>query len=230
MHQSAYKRINAQMLRIHTDFSQRIIVTPDDYQWIASPQTGVERVMLYREGDEAARATSLVRYAPNSHFPHHTHPEGEEILVLEGVFSEAKDDYEAGWYMRNPPGSAHQPASKEGALIFVKLRQMPIEERTSVRINTRDAKQWQRTSDRATCLLFSSYYEQVYLQALDSNTALSKLPLSRLEILLLAGSLYVDGISYAKGSWIRLADHDHARIVSGSEGAQMYIRTGARLA
>jgi anti-sigma factor ChrR (cupin superfamily) len=73
---------------LNSDFSQRAIVTPDDYQWIPSPQPGVERLMLDRIGREQARATSLVRYAPGSKFPAHSHPGGEEILVLDGIFTE----------------------------------------------------------------------------------------------------------------------------------------------
>jgi anti-sigma factor ChrR (cupin superfamily) len=39
-------------------------------------------------GDEVARATSIVRDAPGSHFPPHVHGSGEEFLVLEGVFQD----------------------------------------------------------------------------------------------------------------------------------------------
>ena len=48
--------------------------------------TGVERRMLDRIGDEVARATSIVRCAPGSHFSPHTHTGGEEFIVIEGVF------------------------------------------------------------------------------------------------------------------------------------------------
>ena len=106
---------------INADFSQPAIVTPSDYQWVESPQQGVQRVMLDRVGAEQARATSVVRYAPDSFFPRHQHPGGEEILVLSGTFSDELGHYPAGWYLRNPPGSNHQPFSVEGAVIFVKL-------------------------------------------------------------------------------------------------------------
>jgi anti-sigma factor ChrR (cupin superfamily) len=36
--------------------------------------------MLDRVGDEVARATSVVRYAPHSHFLSHSHGGGEEFL------------------------------------------------------------------------------------------------------------------------------------------------------
>ena len=73
-------------MNIHADFSQRAAVHTDAVDWIDSPMPGVARKMLDRIGDEVARATSVVRYAPGSHFSAHTHGGGEEFLVLDGVF------------------------------------------------------------------------------------------------------------------------------------------------
>jgi anti-sigma factor ChrR (cupin superfamily) len=44
--------------------------------------------MLDRIGDEVARATSIVRYAPHSRFSSHIHGGGEEFLVLDGLFQD----------------------------------------------------------------------------------------------------------------------------------------------
>ena len=85
---------------------------------------GVERRLLDRRGDELARATSIVRYAQGSRFERHSHGGGEEILVLEGTFSDEQGDYPAGSYLRNPVGSSHAPFSAEGCTILVKLQQM----------------------------------------------------------------------------------------------------------
>src|SRR5262249_9438763 len=93
-----------------------------------------ERRMLDRIGDEVARATSLVRYAPDSHFSAHTHDGGEEFLVLEGVFSDEHGDFPAGSYVRNPPTSHHTPGSGPGCTIFVKLWQFDLRDRTQVRL------------------------------------------------------------------------------------------------
>ena len=87
-------------MRINADFSQRAIVTPADWCWVGSPESGVERMMLDRIGEEVARATSIVRYAPGSRFPRHEHAKGEEFLVLDGVFSDESGDYGPGAYVR----------------------------------------------------------------------------------------------------------------------------------
>ena len=93
-------------MNINADYNQRVVLNHHDLPWIASPQSGVERRMLERQGDEVAKATSIVRYQAGSKFPIHTHDLGEEILVLEGVFSDETGHYPAGSYMMNPPGSA----------------------------------------------------------------------------------------------------------------------------
>ena len=58
---------------IHADFSQPVIIAPENYQWLKSPGGEVNRMMLDRIGEEKARATSLVEFAPQSCFPQHQH-------------------------------------------------------------------------------------------------------------------------------------------------------------
>ena len=75
-------------MELNADFSKRVAVHAARMPWVASPMPGVDRRMLDRIGEEVARATSIVRYAPGSHFSPHTHGGGEEFLVLEGVFTD----------------------------------------------------------------------------------------------------------------------------------------------
>jgi anti-sigma factor ChrR (cupin superfamily) len=76
-------------MKLNADFTKRAVVHAATLGWKASPMPGVERRMLDRVGDEVARATSIVRYAPGSHFSPHVHGGGEEFLVLEGAFQGA---------------------------------------------------------------------------------------------------------------------------------------------
>ncbi|MGI2228956.1 cupin domain-containing protein [Burkholderia vietnamiensis] len=211
---------------VNADFSRRAIVEPHEYQWVTSPQGGVERVMLDRLGGEKARATSIVRYAPGSGYPHHPHPGGEEILVLSGTFSEGDEHYPAGWYLRNPPGSSHQPSSCEGAIVFVKLWQMTPDERRRVRIDTRDPAAWQRQGGRQVCPLFSADAEQVCLQRLAPGETLFADPVDSAELLVLAGDLVAEGRSYARGSWMRFPKGEYLEIAAGAQGATLYLKTG----
>jgi len=212
---------------INADFSRRAIVTPHQYQWVASPQSGVERVMLDRVGAEKARATSIVRYAPDSSFPRHPHPGGEEILVLAGTFSEGGEHYPAGWYLRNPPGSSHQPFTKgDGAVIFVKLQQMPPQEQACVRIDTCDPTVWHHQQGREVCTLFSGASEQVCLQRLASHEVFFIGPVAGTELLILAGDVVADGQSYERGTWMRLPPGEALELATGAQGATVYLKTG----
>ena len=212
---------------INADFSCRAALAPEHYQWVQSPQNGVERVMLDRVGAEKARATSIVRYAPESNFPHHLHPGGEEILVLSGTFSADNSDYPAGWYLRNPPTSGHQPYSHEGAVIFVKLWQMTVDETRHVAIDTNDADNWQEQGGREVCQLYSNAKEQVSLQRIDAGEALfTGIIVGGAELLVLEGTLIEAGQSYQRGSWIRLPIDATSQITAGENGATVYLKTG----
>lgn len=211
---------------VNADFSRRAIVAPHEYRWVTSPQGGVERVMLDRVGAEKARATSIVRYAPGSDYPRHQHPGGEEILVLTGVFSDENEDYPAGCYLRNPPGSSHQPSSTEGAVIFVKLWQMQSHEQRPVRIDTLSPSAWRLRGNREVCALFTDDAEDVSLQRLVAGEALFAGPLDGAELLVLAGGLVVDGQPLDAGGWMRLPAGIYRDISAGAHGATVYLKAG----
>jgi anti-sigma factor ChrR (cupin superfamily) len=211
---------------INADFTRRATVAAHQYQWVASPQTGVERVMLDRVGAEKARATSIVRYAPQSRFARHQHPGGEEILVLSGTFSDEGGDYPTAWYLRNPPGSSHMPFSDEGATIFVKLWQMPPHEKAHVRIHTGDPAAWHPHGGGDICPLFAGDAEQVCLLRLAPHQRLLTEPVNGAELLVLAGALALDGQAYETGSWMRFPVGALPDIAAGAGGATVYRKTG----
>ena len=212
---------------INADFARRVALAPEDYQWVNSPQNGIERVMLDRLGEEKAHATSIVRYAPNSHFPHHYHPGGEEILVLSGTFSADNNDYPVGYYLRNPPKSGHEPYSREGSIIFVKLWQMLPSEEEHVCIDTLDAANWKQQGSRDVCHLFENNSEQVSLQRLKAGEALFPTKIvGGAELLVLEGELIDEGQIYQRGGWMRLPKGAQAHINAGEEGVTFYLKTG----
>lgn len=121
---------------LNMDFTQTVVINTNTLNWTDSPAAGVMRKPLAREEAERGHATSVVRYKAGARFNHHQHPLGEEILVLDGTFSDETGDYPAGWYLRNPPGSGHAPFSAEGCTLLVKLHQFSGRDLTPVRINT----------------------------------------------------------------------------------------------
>jgi anti-sigma factor ChrR (cupin superfamily) len=155
-------------MELNADFSQRVAVHAARLPWLASPIAGVDRRMLDRIGDEVARATSIVRYAPASRFSAHTHGGGEEFVVLDGVFQDKHGDYPAGSYVRNPPTSRHTPGSAPGCVLFVKLWQFDLQDRTPVRLDAQ-ALAYTYAPGRPgveIALLFNDSREQVRMERL----------------------------------------------------------------
>lgn len=126
-------------IRLHADWSQRCAIQSHDLPWQPSPSPQVHRRLLERDGGEVARATSVVRYAPGARFAEHLHERGEEILVLEGTFSDETGDHGPGTYLHNPPGSRHAPFSETGCTIFVKLRYQDLADTERVVVDSRRA-------------------------------------------------------------------------------------------
>jgi anti-sigma factor ChrR (cupin superfamily) len=211
---------------LNADLSQRAVLTAEQHRWAPSPQPGVERVMLDRKGAEQGRATSLVRYAPRSVFPPHAHPSGEEVLVLSGTFADGSGEYGPGCYLRNPPGSTHQPSSPDGALIFVKLWQMAARETQALRIDTRDPAAWRLEGGRRWCPLYADAREQVRLERLLPDAQLPLDTQGGAELLVLEGGVLADGLWLAERSWLRLPPGDACRPRAGEGGGLVYVKTG----
>ena len=184
--------------------------------------------MLDRIGDEIARATSIVRYAPRSRFAAHTHGGGEEFLVLEGVFQDEHGDYPAGWYLRNPPTSNHTPGSTSGCVIFVKLWQFAPEDRTQVRIDT-SRRSFLSAVDRTGVELLPLFHdarEDVRLERWAPGARIELRAGGMIELLVLDGAFEESGEAFTEQSWLRLPVGSTLRAAAGSAGCRVWMKTG----
>lgn len=220
---------NNTTLRLNADFSERVVIAPDDYQWVSSPMPGVERMMLDRIGDEVARATTIVRYAPNSEFSSHTHSGGEEFLVLEGVFADEDGQYPQGSYVRNPIGTSHTPkVGPQGATIFVKLHQFDRNDVTQKAIDTHSQQWLPGTVDGLSVMPLHEYEgEHVALVKWDPNTQFN--PHKHWggeEILVLDGTFYDEYGVYPQGSWLRSPHLSQHTPYTKDDGALIYVKVG----
>ena len=214
---------------INADFDQRVVVRPEDYRWVDSPMPGVERMMLDRIGDEVARATSIVRYAPHSEFSAHTHDGGEEFLVLEGTFSDEHQDYGEGSYVRNPIGTSHTPRiGEDGALIFVKLQQFNKADTEQKVIDTDSANWLPGLVDGLTVMPLHEFEaEHVALVNWAPNTRFN--PHNHWggeEIFVLRGTFYDEYGVYPQGTWLRSPHLSRHRPFTKEDGAMIYVKTG----
>jgi len=215
-------------MQLNADFTQRAVVHAGKLYWTPSPMPGVDRRMLDRIGAEVARATSIVRYAPHSHFSRHTHSGGEEFLVLEGVFQDEHGDYPAGFYIRNPPTSAHTPRSEPGCTIFVKLWQFEASDRTQLCLDTKRLSYSPDPSRPGVEFmpLFRDEHEQVALERWGGGTEMPLRSPAGLELLVLEGS-FTDGQDcFDHQSWLRLPPDSSAQVRAGAEGCRVWIKTG----
>lgn len=216
-------------MRINANFAERVVVRPDDYGWTASPMPGVERMMLDRVGDEVARATSLVRYAPNSRFSKHVHTGGEEYLVLEGEFADEHDRFPAGTYVRNPIGTSHTPqVGEQGCTIFVKLQQFEPDDQLQLAIDTRAAA-WSPGLVPGLDVLSLHEYEreQVSLVKWAPHTEFNQhTHWGGEEVLVLEGTIFDEHGEYPAGSWIRSPHQSSHKPYTEEEGALIYVKVG----
>lgn len=213
-------------MELNADFNKRVSVHSDQIPWQPSPMKGVERRMLDRLGGEVARATTIVRYAPGSHFSSHIHSGGEEFLVLEGVFQDEHGDYPAGSYVRNPPQSSHTPGSDEGCIIFVKLWQFDLEDRNQISVDTnhRNFAADPARNGVETMLLYADQFEEVSLERWEPGTELNLMADKGLEALVLDGSFENEGEILEKNAWLRLPKGANAIAVTGVNGAKVWIK------
>ena len=185
--------------------------------------------MLDRDGGEVARATTIVRFAPGSSFSAHGHGGGEELLVLEGVFSDEHGHYPAGTYLRNPIGSSHTPFSEQGCTLLVKLRQMtdPAEARLVVDTN---AGKWQAGSvegvERMPLYQDETSGELVYLVRFAPGAAVENdVHKGGEELLVLEGALEDEYGRYPAGTWLRQPDGSRHNPFS-KEGCTLWVKRG----
>ncbi len=215
-------------MELNSDFTKRVSVHASKVAWQRSPMPGVERRMLDRLGGEVARATTIVRFAPESKFSPHVHTGGEEFFVLEGVFQDEHGDFPAGSYVRNPPQSRHTPRSDGGCTIFVKLWQFDLSDRKQVNIDTNKIS-FAAAVDRQgveEMKLFHNDHEVVRLEQWRPGLVVQLDVASGLELLVLDGSFVEGGELFVKHSWLRLPPGEASSLSVGMDGARVWLKSG----
>ncbi|MDC0602819.1 cupin domain-containing protein [Aliiglaciecola sp.] len=215
-------------MKIHADFSQKVLVHSQQSPWLASPMAGVDRRPLDRVGDEVARATSIVRYAPGSHFSAHVHTGGEEFLVLDGVFQDEHGDYPAGTYVRNPPNTRHTPSSESGCTIFVKLWQFRPNDARQFSVDTQSAE-YSDDPEQAGVRWLSLYkdaIENVSMVDVAPNQMFDIDTPNGAELLLVSGTLIDNTQELTEQDWLRVPTLSQISLVAGPQGARFWLKTG----
>lgn len=213
-------------VELHADRNQRVVLNHQTLPWSESPAQGVKRRLLERVGDELARATSIVHYEPGARFPAHGHDLGEEILVLDGVFSDETGDYPAGTYIMNPPGSSHTPFSAAGCTLFVKLRHLGPDQTEREVVDT-NAAPWLQG-------LVPGLHVMPLMRQGTGSTLVRWAPQTYFsphrhyggeEVFVVSGVFEDEHGTYPEGSWIR-SPHMSLHQPFSKEGCTIFVKTG----
>lgn len=216
---------------INGDMSCRAVMHASDMEWQASPSGSVWRKRLHLVGGaESGQVTSIVRYEPGATFPAHDHPGGEEIIVLEGTFSDEHGEWPAGTYLLNPEGFRHAPFSREGCLLFVKLRQYDGYGRQHLALRT-DEMPWRAADQLGIDVkpLYSAagFGDEMRLEKWASGVSPGAVNYPKgAEILVIKGVLEDEQGAYGALSWLRLPCGASHTPVS-PDGCEIYVKIGA---
>lgn len=209
-------------MQLNADLSAPARVEAGTLAWSPSPAPGVERLRLERLGDEVARVTSVVRYAPGSRFPSHTHGGGEEILVLQGTLSDEHGDHHAGTYLRNPVGSSHAPHTASGCVLLVKLWWMHPDD-GPIRLEPGPPDGWPPRPWGRRLELARTRHEETSLLHLAGALRL-EVDHGGLELFVVEGTARLGGRALPRWTWLRRPGPEHLQL--SAEGATIYCKQG----
>lgn len=82
-------------------------------EWRATRHKGIFLHVLRRD-ERTGDSTVLIRMEPGCAYPAHRHVGLEEVLILQGGYSDREGEYRAGQYLVNEAGSAHRPTALDG--------------------------------------------------------------------------------------------------------------------
>jgi anti-sigma factor ChrR (cupin superfamily) len=223
--------MSSETAALNGDIARRATMATQSMEWTPSPDGSVHRKRVHLVGGaESGQVTSVVRYSPGSAFPVHDHPEGEEILVLEGVFSDEHGDWPAGTHLLNPEGFRHAPFSRDGCVLLVKLRQYAGPGRDYRKTDT-NAASWQPTGEDGIeeKPLFDEpdFPDRTRLERWAPGAGPSPAAhAGGIEIFVIDGTFEDADGRFEPGAWLRLPD-GATLDAHTTTGCELYVKSGA---
>ena len=214
---------------VHADFDKRVVIKPEDYVWTPSSLPGLKQVILDRIGGAMVRATTVLRYTANSEFPPHVHGGGEEILVLNGMYSDGNVEYPKGTYVRHPVGtSSMSRVGTNGTTLFIKSHQLAKHETHQTIIDT-NKTEWRPGVVAGLQVMPLHEYEGEHIALVRWAPHTRFNPHSHRggeEIFVLDGVFYDEHDRYPTGTWIRSPHLSQHTPFTKEEGALIYVKVG----
>jgi len=204
---------------LNADISKKVVLHTEQMPYSARRGDIVGKPLYVCGGKMNGAVTSIVKYFPNADFEFHDHPQGEEIFVLDGVFTDERGDHEAGCYLFNPETFTHTPSTKQqGNLILIRLRQYPNigVRRTECVTNTNEMEwkvpEWKKRGEGVTEKFLypieadqAEYPERHWMERWTEESVPEPFVVEDcLEIIITKGGFTDEERCYNKGDWIRL--------------------------
>ncbi|MFV0478661.1 MAG: cupin domain-containing protein [Parahaliea sp.] len=214
---------------LHTDLKRRLVVDASQLPWHKGRAVGIWQKILHRSGADNGQLTAIVRYEPGARWHEHEHPDGEEILVLEGIFSNRQGNWPAGSYLLKSSDIRNESWSEKGCTVFIKLRQLPGSDRDQVAIQT-SGDAW-RESVRRNVHWKKLYAQEPYadfmrLEAWDCPAELGQINFPRgAELLVLSGGFSDREGIYKALTWLRIPAGG-ALTPDSDSYCELYIKEG----
>jgi len=148
--------------------------------------------------------------------------------VLSGTFSDERGDFAAGSHLLSPEGFSHAPFSREGCLLFVKLRQFPGRTREHVVLRTEELPWEPLRAGVAVRRLYAQagFADTMRLERWEAGARFGRIEYaSGAELFVLDGSFRDAGGELARGAWVRLP-RGASHTPSTDEGCVLYIKEG----
>lgn len=135
--------MKAEVPQLNIDFERVVVVNTEELPWLPMTGEGVTQRLLEKIGTDICRTTTIIRCLAGSPIPAHALDQGEEIIVLEGEYTDELGDYPAGAYIKNPTGTQHTSTTGSGCVLFVKQGHLQQEdtERVVVDVANSDWRQ-----------------------------------------------------------------------------------------
>lgn len=209
---------------LNADLELFVAVDTNKMDWVASPSKGVWRKRLELVHGKPTQLTTLVKFEPGSSFEQHGHPNGEELFILSGVFSDHTGDHKKGYYVRNPNGFHHAPWTEHGGILLVHLCQFQSDDERQLRIDTKKEK-WIEVADGVSNICLHRHRnEHINLINIRASSFDCHQFINHVELFVLSGELQINNENYSEGTWVR-APASMFQSLQSTEASLFYLKT-----
>jgi anti-sigma factor ChrR (cupin superfamily) len=215
------------MMQLNIDFERVVVTNTVELPWQLLYEEGVAQRLLEKVGTKLPRTTSIIRYLAGASIPSHAYGQGEEMIVLEGEYSDEFGVYPAGTYIKNPTGTQRTSITKIGCVLFVKQGHLQQDDTERVVIDVQNSPWRQGMVAGLRVMPLSEFKgEHSALVRWQPGTVFNAhRHWGGEEIYVLEGIFEDEFGRYPKGTWLR-NPHMSQHAPFSQEGCTIFVKVG----